>query len=159
MDLSSSSTCDAASNLRFGTTTKSPVILAFAGDAKFSMRINSTVTRRRFLHQDAASLRAALGEPSIVPRSVFGRNGLLPSERIGGDGGACFVGSRRDQDCRGALPCGGPGRQSRSGKGHRRKHGRSDTCGRRSSLEEALGKNRVTTRRRIIVAKQTLWPR
>jgi predicted dehydrogenase len=64
------------------------------------MNTNSMVTRRRFLRQTAVSLGAVLGAPCIVPRSVFGRNGLIPpSERItmgfigvGGQGGGHLLG-------------------------------------------------------------------
>ncbi len=59
-----------------------------------------TVKRRHFLSRTAAALGAAIAAPSIVPASVFGRNGLIaPSERItmgfigvGGQGGGHLLG-------------------------------------------------------------------
>ena len=48
-----------------------------------ALRLARTITRRRFLHQTAGALGAALTAPAIVPASALGRNGTLsPSERI-----------------------------------------------------------------------------
>lgn len=58
------------------------------------------IKRRYFLRQTATAIGAALATPSIVPASVFGRNGTIPpSERItmgfigvGGQGGGHLLG-------------------------------------------------------------------
>src|SRR6516164_2204457 len=56
-------------------------------------------SRRKFLHRSSLALGAACLGPSIVPSSIFGRNGTAPNDRIrmgfigvGGQGGGHLLG-------------------------------------------------------------------